>query len=122
VYIIPKNHIRKNVDVSAHIMTDEWQSYDGLENEFASHQTVDHGKKEYARGNVYVNTAESWIALLKRGIVGTFHHVSEKHLDRYINEFGFRWNYRKVSDFERMKVALRGAEGKRLFYKQPTKP
>ncbi len=115
-----KNHIRQNVDKSAHIMTDEWQSYDGLDKEYASHKTVDHGRGEYARGNVYTNTAESWTALLKRGIVGTFHHISEKHLDRYVNEFGFRWDNRKASDGARTIEAIKGAEGKRLFYKKPT--
>ncbi len=79
----------------AQIMTDEWPAYRGLENEYASHDVVEHGRGQYVSGNAYTNTAESWIALLKRGIVGTFHHVSEKHLDRYVNEFGFRWNHRK---------------------------
>ena len=115
-----KNHIRQNVDKSAHIMTDEWQSYDGLDKEYASHETVDHGRGEYARGNVYTNTAESWTALLKRGIVGTFHHVSEKHLDRYVGEFAFRWDNRKVDDGQRTINALKGIEGKRLYYKDPT--
>lgn len=114
-----KNHIRENVDISARIMTDEWQSYTGLNGEYASHETVDHGRGEYVRGDVYTNTAESWVALLKRGIVGTFHHVSEQHLGRYVNEFGFRWNHRKSSDVERMKAALKGSEGKRLYYREP---
>jgi len=72
-------------------------------------------------GDVYTNTAESWIALLKRGIMGSFHNVSEEHLDRYANEFAFRWNNRKVSDGERAVVAVRGIEGKRLCYKDPVK-
>ncbi|MCH7663310.1 MAG: IS1595 family transposase [Chloroflexi bacterium] len=117
-----KNHIRENVHPSARIMTDEWQAYDGLENEFAGHETVDHGRREYVSGDAYTNTAESWIALLKRGIVGTFHHVSENHLDRYINEFGFRWDNRKASDGARTLAAIKGAEGKRLFYKEPINP
>ena len=79
------------------------------------------GRREYVRGDAYTNTAESWIALLKRGIVGTFHHVSEKHLDRYVNEFGFRWDNRKASDGARTIEAIKGAEGKRLFYREPVK-
>lgn len=114
-----KENIRKNVDKSAKIMTDEWQAYSGLENEFAGHEIVDHGKGQYVDGNAYTNTAESWIALLKRGIMGTFHHVSEEHLDRYANEFSFRWNLRDVSDAERAVIAIKGIEGKRLRYKKP---
>ena len=116
-----KENIRKNVDKSAKVMTDEWQAYTGLENEFASHKIVNHGHGEYVNGDAYTNTAESWIALLKRGIMGSFHHVSEEHLNRYANEFAFRWNNRKVTDGERAVMAIRGIEGKRLYYKKPTK-
>ena len=70
-------------------------------------------------GDAYTNTAESWIALLKRGIMGSFHHVSEEHLDRYANEFSFRWNNRKITDGERAVVAIKGIEGKRLYYRKP---
>lgn len=79
---------------------------------------VDHGHGEYVRGDAYTNTAESWISLLKRGIVGSFHHVSEEHLDRYINEFAFRWDNRKATDSERMVRTVEGVEGKRLVYKE----
>jgi transposase-like protein len=75
-----KENLRKNVDKSARIMTDEHNAYNGLEKEFSSHETVDHSKGQYVNGDVYTNTAESWIALLKRGIMGSFHHVSEEHL------------------------------------------
>jgi len=114
-----KENIRKNVDKSAKIMTDELQAYKGLGDEFAGHEMVDHGHGEYVKGDAYTNTAESWIALLKRGIMGSFHHVSEEHLNRYANEFAFRWNNRKVSDGERVVTAIRGIEGKRLYYKDP---
>jgi transposase-like protein len=114
-----KENIRKNVDKSAKIMTDEWQAYNGLENEFAAHKIVDHGHGEYVNGDAYTNTAESWIALLNRGIMGTFHHVSEGHLGRYANEFSFRWNNRKVTDGERAVMAIKGIEGKRFRYKRP---
>jgi transposase-like protein len=114
-----KGNIRENVDKSARVMTDEWQAYNGLDKEFASHETVDHGKEEYVRGDVYTNNAESFIALFKRGIVGAFHHVSEEHMDRYLNEFAFRWDHRKVTDGARTVSALKGIEGKRLMYKEP---
>jgi len=113
-----KENLRKNVDKSARIMTDEWQAYNGLEDEFASHKIVDHGHGEYVSGEAYTNTAESWIALLKRGIMGSFHHVSEEHLDRYANEFAFRWDKRKATDNERMMRTVEGIEGKRLVYKE----
>ncbi len=70
---------------------------------------------------LHVNTAESFFALLKRGLVGTFHAVSKRHLHRYVNEFAFRWNHRRVEDGERTVAAIRGAVGKRLMYKQPRK-
>lgn len=112
-----QNHIRENVDPSAQVMTDEWQAYVGLDKEFAGHSIVDHSKGEYVSGDAYTNTAESWIALLKRGVIGTFHHVSEQHLDRYIDEFSFRWDRRSMGDGERMVEAIKGIEGKRLIYK-----
>jgi len=113
-----RENIRKNVDKSAKNMTDEWQAYDGLADEFAGHEIVDHGHREYVHGDAYTNTAESWIALLKRGIMGSFHHVSEEHLDRYANGFAFRWGHRKASDGQRMVKAIEGAEGKRLVYEE----
>jgi len=102
-------------------MTDKFLAYNGLEEEFASHEVVDHGAGEYVRGDAYTNTLEGWFSLLKRGVNGTFHHVSEEHLDRYVGEFVFRHNNRKVSDGERAQKAIRGAEGKMLVYKEPIK-
>ena len=73
--------------------------------------------KEYARGDAHVNTAESYFSLLKRGVMGAFHHVSRKHLNRYSDEFAFRWNRRHDSDAKRAEDAIRGADGKRLLYR-----
>lgn len=113
-----KGAIRENVKKSAAIMTDEFSSYRGLGREFkGGHTTVNHGECEYVRGDTHVNTAESFFALLKRGVHGTFHHVSKKHLHRYCDEFGFRWDHRKVTDGERTVAAIRQAEGKRLLYR-----
>jgi len=66
------------------------------------------------------NTAESFFALLKRGHYGIFHQLSKKHLHRYTTEFGFRWNHRGVTDGERMVAAIKGAEGRRLMYREPS--
>lgn len=113
-----KGAIREMVDKSSKIYTDEWPSYAGIGKEFeGGHDVVNHGKKEYVRGDVHVNTAESYFALLKRGVYGSFHHVSKKHLHRYCNEFSFRWNRRKIEDGERTVAAIKGIDGKRLLYK-----
>ena len=115
-----KGAIRENVDKIARIMTDEFPSYRGIGKEFdGGHETVNHGEKEYARGDAHVNNAESYFALLKRGIHGTFHHISKKHLGRYCDEFDFRWSHRKITDGERAAAAIRQAEGKRLMFAAP---
>ena len=100
------------------LMNDELQAYVRLAKERkGKHYTVNHGKGEYARGDVHCNSAESFFALLKRGIHGSFHHVGRQHLRRYCDEFAFRWNHRKVSDGERTEAALRLAPGVRLAYR-----
>jgi transposase-like protein len=109
--------LKSQIHARTHLMTDESKVYTKLGREFAAHSTVNHGKKEYARGNVTTNTVESSFALLKRGLVGTFHHVSEQHLQKYCNEFDFRWGQRTVTDTERTKAALIGIQGKRLTYR-----
>lgn len=101
-------------------MTDDFKAYDGLADEFADHKVVNHGQGEYVNGNAHTNTLEGWFALLKRGVTGTFHHVSEEHLDRYVDEFAFRYNNREITDGERTVQALRKVEGKRLMYKDAT--
>lgn len=109
--------IRERVHQSAEIMTDDSPAYHGIGFSFAGgHQTVTHSKGEYVRGEVHINTAESFFALLKRGVHGTFHHVSKLHLHRYADEFGFRWDHRKATDGERTVAAIQGAYGKRLVY------
>ncbi len=113
-----KGVIRKHLDPSARIMTDAFKSYAGLGNEYAEHFTVNH-LDEYVRGEVHTNTAENFFSILKRGIDGVYHHVSEAHLPRYLAEFNFRYNNRAangVSDADRTVMALRGAEGKRLRF------
>jgi transposase-like protein len=118
-----KAAIRENVESTATINTDDLNLYQGIGSEFAGgHQTVNHSEGEYARGDVCTNTAESFFALLKRGVHGTFHHISKKHLSRYCDEFSFRWDERKVTDGKRAVAAIKGAEGKRLAYKTHALP
>jgi transposase-like protein len=116
-----KAAIRHEVDSRARIITDEHSAYIGIGREFSGgHETVCHGTKEYARGDVHTNTAESSHALVKRGIVGIYHNVSREHLHRYLWHFDFLWNHRQCSDGERTARAIRMAEGKRLMYKGPS--
>lgn len=100
----------------AQVMSDEASCYTKVGREFAAHGVVRHSRGEYVRGNIHTNTIEGFFSLLKRGLVGTFHHVGPQHLHRYIGEFDFRYNNRKVSDAERAEVALKGIAGKRLLY------
>ncbi|ERP97896.1 hypothetical protein Q669_22095 [Labrenzia sp. C1B10] len=111
----------KQVDRKSALMTDTGGGYHRVGKEFARHEMVDHGAKEYVRGDAYSNTAEGYFAILKRGIIGVYHHVSEAHLKRYLAEFDFRYNYRaslKISDKERADKLLEGARGKRLTYRR----
>ena len=98
-------------------MTDEFPSYKGLDKEFKKQEIINHASKVYVNGNIHTNTIEGFFSLLKRGVNGTFHHISEQHLGLYLNEFDFKYNNRKVSDFERTQLAIAGIEGKRLVYK-----
>lgn len=111
--------IRREVSLNAHMMSDDLNVYHPLSMGFRKHETIVHSKGEYARGNVHTNTVEGFFGLLKRGIVGSFHHVSKGHLSRYCDEFAFRYNRRHISDGERAASMVLGAEGKRLTYKAP---
>jgi len=113
-----KSEVRNHVDPSSTIMTDELYCYRGIGKDFkGGHHTVKHSIAEYSYHGVSTNQAESYFALLKRGIHGTFHHISKKHMHRYCNKFTFRWDSRKTNDGERTAEAIRGADGKRLAYR-----
>ena len=84
----------KLVDDSAHLMTDKSKSHMTVGKKFAYHSSVNHSAREYARGDTHSNTAESFAALLEWAKLGVFHHMSEKHLFRYLNEVSFRWAHR----------------------------
>jgi transposase-like protein len=113
--------IVENVNKATFIMTDESPVYPGIGREFAGHGTVNHSIEEYVRAAFWhTNTAEGYFSILKRGIVGVYHHVSEVHLHRYLAEFDFRHNNRMalgVNDTERADRAARGVIGKRLTYR-----
>jgi transposase-like protein len=112
--------VMKGLDRKSHLMSDCSAVSYNLGKEFASHSAVDHSSDEYVRGDAHCNTSESFFALVKRGVYGTYHAVSEKHLQRYINEASFKWNNRSklgIEDNERANNAIKGAEGKRLTYR-----
>ena len=114
-----KGAIRRHVDREARMVTDAYPSYRGLDQEFAVHDIINHQLEEYVRGDVHTNSAENYFSILKRGMNGVYHHVSEAHLPRYLAEFDFRYNNRianGVDDGERTRRALEGIEGKRLQY------
>jgi transposase-like protein len=110
----------------SHLMTDGAQHYREVGKAFSAHDRVNHSQGEYARKSrkvrgvvAHTNTAEGYFGLLKRGLVGTYHHVSEKHLQRYVTEFDFRFSNRVslgVNDSQRASTLLRGVVGKRLTY------
>ena len=112
------------------LMTDGEGQYRLVASMFASHETVNHGIGEYVRGDAHTNTIEGYFSILKRGITGVYHHVSQEHLKRYLAEFDFRYNERSalgVEDAERADRALVGVKGKRLTYRttsgeKPQKP
>jgi transposase-like protein len=111
-----------NVCKTANLMTDEHAGYTKAGRKFASHGVTRHSAGEYAVGNVHSNTVESSFSLLKRGLIGTFHHVGEQHLQRYVTEFDFRWNNRKICDSERAQSLLRQVGGRRLTYQVSARP
>lgn len=110
--------IKRNVKKTATIMTDDLLSYQGLDNTFARHEIVKHTQKEYVRGIAHTNTVEGYFSLLKRGIIGVYHHVGKNHLHRYLNEFDFRYNARKTSDSTRADIAIIQSKGRRLQYRE----
>jgi transposase-like protein len=112
--------LNAHVDSEASLMTDTSTVYPGPGKAFASHEMVDHSADEYVRGDAYTNTAEGHFSQLKRSIDGTHHHVSEKHLDRYLAEFDYRYSTRHDEDGERTEKTIKRVSGKRLTYKALT--
>lgn len=114
--------VRENVHPASRLHTDESRLYVGAADVFAAHETVKHSAGEYARGDVNTNSAEGFFGVFKKGMKGVYQHCSEKHLNRYVTEFGFRHNTRTALGFddgERTDAAIKGTVGKRLTYRQP---
>lgn len=110
--------IHEHVEVGAELHTDEAATYTGIGGLFFGHQTINHSAGEYARGNVTTNGMESVFAVMKRGVMGVYHHTSPKHLDRYVQEFAWRLNDGncRAHTLARLDALIRSAAGKRLTY------
>lgn len=114
--------LTEQIHQATHLMTDQHAIYRNVGPAFEQHSYVNHGLDEYVRGPVHTNTVESYFAILKRGIIGTFHHVSPQHLKRYVGEFDYRYNTRVAlgySDADRFAASFPGIVGKRLTYRRP---
>lgn len=111
----------ENIARETRLHTDESRLYGDAKGYFADHMTVRHSTGEYVRGDVHTNTIEGVFSILKRGMKGVYQHCREKHLHRYLAEFDFRYNHRIAlgwNDTARTLAAIKGAEGKRLTYRQ----
>jgi transposase-like protein len=111
-----------NVSRRSSLASDEATWYKSIGEEYAEHLTVNHRAREYSRGRATTNTVEGYFSIFKRGMRGVYQHCSEKHLERYLNEFSFRYSNRirlGVDDTERTRRAIKGADGQRLYYRQP---
>jgi hypothetical protein len=135
--------LRANIARETALMTDEAQFYKAVGKEFASHEAVNHGEKEYVRywneatdelrpdgkprvqtTTITTNTVEGFYSVFKRGMKGVYQHRKEKHLHRYLAEFDFRYSNRValgINDGERAVLAMKGIEGKRLTYRPTNK-
>jgi transposase-like protein len=117
-FVIPI--MRETVKEGSTIVTDELRAYKVLRDKY-THKTVNHGKSEYVRNGFSTNGIEGAFSQLKRGIYGIYHHASPKHLNRYCDEFSFRYNTRKETEVDRFKKALGQCDGSRLRYVDLTK-
>ncbi|MBV8800533.1 MAG: IS1595 family transposase, partial [Alphaproteobacteria bacterium] len=112
--IIVGEVVAENVSREARLMTDEATVYNSAHKHVAAHETVNHRKEEYVRGETYTNSAENYFSVFKKGMKGIYQHCSERHLHRYLAEFDFRYNHRianGVDDVTRTTHALAGAKG-----------
>jgi transposase-like protein len=120
MYLDDKNvrdHLVKHLDDRSRLVTDGSTVY---KFQTEKHESVDHSKYEWSRGDVHTNTLEGFFSIFKRGLIGVYQHMDKKHLDRYLAEFDFRMNTRAklgIDDAQRTTIAVEGFAGKRLMYK-----
>lgn len=125
MYLDDKNirgALAKHLHDDSRLVTDGAQTYKTVMPSPSQHESVDHSKFEWSRGDVHTNTLENYFSIFKRGLVGVYQHMDKKHLDRYLSEFDFRRNTRAklgINDTQRTAMAVAGAKGKRLTYRRP---
>ena len=113
--------LKEHVHPKSHLMTDDSLVYHWVGRDYPKHDAVNHSASEYVRGDAHVNTLESFFAIVKRSLYGTFHAVSEQHLQKYMTEAEFKWNHRSakgIEDVARTNAVIRGTTGKRLTYRR----
>lgn len=113
--------VMENADLTCRVITDEFPVYRKPASHVeGGHEVVKHKAGEYVRlgTDIHANTVEGVFSLIRRGVMGTFHSVSRKHLPNYLNEFQFRWNTRKMDDGQRVTRAIKAIDGKRLQYRE----
>ena len=108
--------INEKVKKDSELISDDWKAYKGLKKNF-NHKVINHSQKEYVIGHIHTNTIEGFWSLLKRGIIGIYHNVSDKHLEKYCNEFSFRYNTIDLNEQDRFDKSISQCNG-RLKYKQ----
>ena len=107
-----------NVDRASTLMTDDARIYKAVGREFAKHDALLHASRQFAKGESHSNSAENFFSILKRGVIGTYHHWSEAHMHRYLAEFDLRYSTKDKTDGERANTILKGMEGRRLTYRR----
>jgi transposase-like protein len=115
-----RSAIRTHLDPTSRLVTDGSKTYFSVMPNKSQHESVDHSKFEWARGDIHTNTLEGFFSIFKRGLVGVYQHMDKKHLNRYLAEFDFRMNTRVklgIDDSQRTGMAVAGARGKRLTYR-----
>ncbi|QNM83548.1 IS1595 family transposase [Sphingomonas sabuli] len=118
-FSIVRNALVTNAHRSSHLRTDDARFYNTIGREFASHETTLHSNREFSRGNGnHSNTAENFFSILKRGVIGTYHHWSLQHIHRYLAEFDLRYSTKDATDTDRAAAILKGMEGRRLTYRR----
>lgn len=115
-----RSALNQHLHQDSRLVTGGAQTYKFVMPTKDQHESVDHSKFEWTRGDVHTNTLEGFFSIFKRGLVGVYQHMDKKHLDRYLAEFDFRMNTRAklgINDTERAAIAVEGIKGKRLTYR-----
>jgi transposase-like protein len=119
---IHANNVRSalvtNIDRASTLMTDDARVYKTVGKEFARHEALLHAGRQFAKGEVHSNSVENFFSILKRGVIGTYHHWSAAHMHRYLAEFDLRYSTKDRTDGERANSILKGMEGRRLTYRR----